>query len=417
MEPNGGGPATGDDAGVSPSSGLPCEVDEILEKNCRTCHTTSPLFGAPMPLVTWDDLHAPAPSDGSKKVYEHALERISSDTTPMPPPPNPRLEEQEYGVLADWIAQGAPRGTDACEAKAGPGDTEPLVSCTPDIVLEPSEPWEMPADVVDEYVCWGVDLTRTPARHITAFAPRIDNKTITHHVVLFEADESFPSKPTPCNSSGSLRWRMVLGWAPGAKGIELPSEAGFPIGTTEPTHYVVQMHYSNVQRLAGERDASKIELCTEPPRKYEADVLAFGTHDIRIPPHPPAGGVYERECSVTVPAELAGIHLFAAMPHMHKLGVSMKTLLYPSAGGAPVDLGTMSSFDFNTQAWLPIQAVTAPGDVITTTCGWTNNTGEEVRFGEKTSDEMCYSFTMYYPRITHSVWSWAAPALLAECKN
>ncbi|MBN9163051.1 MAG: hypothetical protein J0I07_18950, partial [Myxococcales bacterium] len=59
-------------------------------------------------------------------------------------------------------------------------------------------------------------------------------------------------------------------------------------------------------------------------------------------------------------------------------------------------------------------------DVIRTKCSWTNNTGEPVRFGEKTADEMCYSFTMYYPRIKSSIWSWAAPAsgppIGATCK-
>lgn len=408
------------DTDAGSSADLPCDVDRVLSEQCRKCHSATPRFGAPMALESWDDLQAPAASDASKKVYEVALTRIDSDRSPMPPPPNARLRVEDRKTLTDWAAAGAPRGHASC-AETKTSTPELSVRCTPDLTLAPSEPWIMPTDAGDEYVCWGVDLTKNPARHITAFAPKIDNTKIVHHVVLYEAPSSFDPKPAPCSSGGSLKWRMVLGWAPGTKGLELPPEAGFPIATTGATHYVVQMHYSNPQKLVGERDASTIELCTEPPRPNEADVIAFGTQDIKIPPHPPEGGVFKRECSVTVPDALAGLHLFASMPHMHKLGVTMSTVLVPKAGGPDVDLGTATRFDFNAQTWLPLRATSAAGDVITTTCGWVNNTGEEVRFGEKTADEMCYSFTMYYPRASGlgfgpDVWSWAAPALLSSCK-
>lgn len=397
---------------------LPCDVDAILQKNCRTCHSAPPQYGAPMPLATRDDLVARAPSDPSKHVYELVARQVADERSPMPPPPNRRLSEDERKVLEAWAAAGAPRGPDSC-GSTGPGAGS-TVACRPDLTLAPSEPWTMPAESGDEYVCWGIDLTRPTPTHVTAFVPRIDNARIVHHVVLYEAGSSYDPKPKRCSAGSSISWRMVLGWAPGAKGLELPPDAGFPIATTGATHYVVQMHYSNPQKLVGAKDASAIELCTSPPRKYEADVLAFGTQDIEIPPNPP-GGTFERECSITVPAQFAGLHFFAAMPHMHKLGVKIATALTPSSGGASTDLGTMLDYDFNAQAWLPIDATTASGDVITTTCGWKNPTGREVKFGESSDEEMCYSFTMYYPRIKSPAWSWALPAgpppLGATCRT
>lgn len=410
---NDAGPSSGAaarDGGIAGagSAALPCDVDAILANNCRTCHSAPPRYGAPMPLMTWEHLHARAVSDPAKQVYELVTLKIANDASPMPPAPNARLPLADRKVLEDWARAGGPRGPEACENATK--STASTVACTPDLTLAPSEPWTMPADTGDEYVCWGIDLTKPTPTHITAFAPKIDNTKIVHHVVLYEANSSYDSKPTPCKSSSSISWRMVLGWAPGVNGLELPPEAGFPIATTGATHYVVQMHYSNPQRLVGEKDASTIELCTSAPRKYEADIVAFGTQDIKIPPNPPRG-IFERECSITVPEPFAGLHLFAAMPHMHKLGVRMATELTPKAGGPKVDLGTVPSFDFNTQAWLPIKdATTAAGDVITTTCGWKNTTGGEVEFGENTADEMCYSFTIYYPRIKSELWSWAVPA-------
>ncbi len=409
------GPSSGghdpDGGNVGPAaSGLPCDVDKVLADNCRKCHAAPPQFGSPMPLVTWADLQAPAPSASDKKVHELVVERIGSDAHPMPPSPNPRLSDAERKALADWSLAGAPRGTEDCQNTTR--EIPEGLSCAPDLSLAPESEWEMPEDAGDEYVCWGVDLARDPATHITAFSPRIDNTTITHHIVVYEAPSSYSRTPTPCSSSSSLAWRMVLGWAPGTKALELPKDVGFPVSTdpSKPTHYVVQMHYSNPKKLAGEKDKSSIDLCTAPPRKYEADVMAFGSQKFTIPAAPPQGGAYTIDCALTVPAAFAGLHFFAAMPHMHKLGTAMSTTLTPKDGGPEVDLGTMPTFSFDSQAWLPIDATTKSGDTIRTKCSWVNGTGEPVGFGEKTADEMCYSFTMYYPRIKASVWSWAAPA-------
>lgn len=90
--------------------------------------------------------------------------------------------------------------------------------------------------------------------------------------------------------------------------------------------------------------------------------------------------------------------------------------------GTASDLGTIKGWSFGSQGWLPIVGdgagggvLTKPNDVIRTRCAWNNTTGSTVRFGENTADEMCYSFTTYYPRIASPFWSWAAPALSAQC--
>jgi hypothetical protein len=38
-----------------------------------------------------------------------------------------------------------------------------------------------------------------------------------------------------------------------------------------------------------------------------------------------------------------------------------------------------------------------------------------VHFGEDTDDEMCFTFELYYPKITQAGWSWAAPTLASKC--
>jgi Copper type II ascorbate-dependent monooxygenase, N-terminal domain/Copper type II ascorbate-dependent monooxygenase, C-terminal domain len=415
-----GGPPVGPD-GVVPGK-LPCDVDKVLADNCRRCHSDPAEFGAPTPLVTMTDLHRASATNKEKKNYELVPLRIDDDVKPMPPYPNARLSAADRSILATWAAAGAPAGTVA-ECGNKPPVVDPGITCKPGLSIGPATPYAMAAASGDQYVCYGVELSTPTATHVVGFAPRIENTKIVHHVVLFEASTAYSTTPTPCSAGGSLQWRMVMGWAPGGKGLEMPAEAGFPLKTDAQgkTHYVVQMHYSNPQGLAGQTDKSGFDLCTAPPRKYEADVMAFGTQAIDIK----AGQTdYEKICSVTIPQQLAGLHLFAAMPHMHKLGTEMKTeLLAGGPSGASSDLGTMATFSFDTQAWLGIKGapgetgvITKVNDVIKTRCAWKNTTGQPVKFGENTANEMCYSFTIYYPKVAAPVWSWATPSVTSQCQ-
>ncbi len=418
---DGGGVAT--DGGVGDGgrpvgpSGLPCDVDKVLTANCQSCHAASPIYGAPMPLVTWADLQAPAKSDPTKKVYTLAGTRIHDDAKPMPQPPNPRLSAADTATLDAWVALGAPRSDTGCATPPPPpppsdGGIVPT-SCTPDEHMRPTAAWSMPQGTNDQYTCYLFDVPRTTKRHVVALAPVIGNPKIVHHLLLFQATTGVggvTTAPGPCSSGGGSGWRIVYGWAPGGKPMELPPEAGFPEdpGTT---HYVVQVHYNNVNHLSGETDTSGFDLCTtDQLRANDADVIAFGTTNINIPPH----GTLDTTCSVDVQASFNGAHVFAASPHMHKLGTKQVTTLTPKAGGAPGDLGKKDPFDFQSQYWVPVNQVLHTGDTIRTQCVWKNTTDTAVTFGENTENEMCFSFTMYYPRV--ALPSWAAPAYASTCK-
>jgi hypothetical protein len=53
-------------------------------------------------------------------------------------------------------------------------------------------------------------------------------------------------------------------------------------------------------------------------------------------------------------------------------------------------------FDFNNQHSYDTTTVIMPGDSLTTTCTYS----EPAQFGETTNDEMCYFFTLYYPKLS-----------------
>ncbi len=411
---NGGGSGASPGGGASgaTASGLPCDVDAVLAKNCQSCHGASPTAGASSSLVTWNDLNAPSKSDPSRKEYELIGARTHDDKRPMPPPPNMRLSATDQATLDGFIAASAPKSTAVCGSVAPTGDgTEPL-SCTPDLHFAPPSPWSMPQNQLDQYVCYGVDVPATAAKHIVAFSPKVDNKKIVHHMLLFRAPSTVSSTPTPCSAGGSLQWSLMFGWAPGGKNMYTPKEAGYPLDPNAPSHFVVQVHYNNALALAGQHDSTGLDMCTSAPRQYEADVVAFGTHSLSIPPN----STYQRTCSVTIPQAMAGRTFTAAMPHMHTLGTAIDTHLTPAGGGAKQDMGTIANWDFQNQAFLPIQVTAKAGDTITTHCAYKNTTSSVVQFGENTENEMCYSFTMYYPRITTPLFAWDTPALTSTCQ-
>ncbi len=405
----GGAGGAGAGGGSGGSSDLPCDVGAIVKAKCQTCHSAKPVAGAPMPLVTAADFQMPANSDPSKKVYELVGSRIHDPVKPMPQPPT-MLETAELQTLDAWIAAGAQAGS--CNSGAGGGGGgggNPGLSCTPDVKIRAASAWSMPQATTDEYVCFGMDVPAPTKRQITAIAPAVDNNVIVHHMLFFEMANAVSTTPVPCNGGTPAGSRLLSVWAPGGQPVELPKEAGMPIEGTG--HYLVQVHYSNLMQLAGQSDQSGFDLCTTTDlRPNDADIMAFGTMKLNIPPH----GKLDVTCKVDVPAAFPQVNVYGIMPHMHKLGTIISGDV-KQAGGALVDLTNRDPWSFDSQYWDLTKTTIGPGDTVTTRCVYENPGNTNVTFGEKTDNERCYVFAAYYPRISLAQWSWMLPAISSTC--
>lgn len=408
----GGGGAGGNGMGGG-SSDLPCDVAAIVESKCQNCHAAQPVYGAPMPLVTAADFQKAAKTDPAKKVYELVGTRIHSDQAPMPPPPNMVLDAAELATMDAWIAGGAAAGT--CNSGSGGGGSggsgggNTGLSCTPDMQIRAASKWTMPQASVDEYVCFGVDIPVAQKRHITAIAPAVDNDVIVHHMLLFEATQSVSSTPTPCGAGTPQGTRLLSVWAPGGQPVELPPEAGMPMEGT--AHYLVQVHYSNLMQLDGQSDLSGFDLCTTTNlRQNDADIMAFGTMKINVPAH----GKLDLTCSVDVPAGFPKVNVYGIMPHMHKLGTIVSGDV-AHASGTNESLTNRDPWAFDSQYWDLVNTQIGPGDKVSTRCVWENPGNTNVTFGEQTSNEMCYVFAAYWPRVQLAQWNWLLPAASSTC--
>lgn len=98
---------------------LPAEIDDILKRRCRMCHSDPTRMFAPMPLVTWEDVQALRSQNTGEFVFEAIGRRIHDEKFPMPPLPAPSLSDEqkaawpkltreEIDTLDAWIADCAP---------------------------------------------------------------------------------------------------------------------------------------------------------------------------------------------------------------------------------------------------------------------------------------------------------------------
>jgi mono/diheme cytochrome c family protein len=108
-------------------TGVPCDVAQVLAKDCASCHGAQPSGGAPNSMMSYDDLLAMSQNDPSMTIADMSIERMQDAKTPMPPD---GAKADDLAILQSWIAAGMPRSTKACDATPGMSfyDTDPTCS-------------------------------------------------------------------------------------------------------------------------------------------------------------------------------------------------------------------------------------------------------------------------------------------------
>lgn len=399
---------------TQPTSELPCSVERAVSR-CQTCHGPTPAFGAPMSLATYDDFFRDAPTMPGVNVTSVALDRMRDIKKPMPPAPNARASFEEVSAVEEWYEGGRPKRAAGEVCPVGDPMPKPAPKCEPNHMLAPVGKWTMPKAVADEYVCYGVDIPgEDKKRHITGIVPFVDNTKIVHHLLVFETPKAENGVPHPCEQLFPFDWKAIYAWAPGTQPYELPEEAGFPVAAGETTHLAVQVHYSNIPHDEGETDATGLGICiTDQTRKYDADIFWMGGVDFAIPAHATA----TTECKFQWEAnysEHLPLHVFQAWPHMHKLGTKLETVVI-RPDGTERPLGLADPFSFDNQLTQPLSETIGPGDTVRTRCTWQNDTSKTVKFGEATSEEMCFNLVAYYPRINLPQFNGPAAAYISDC--
>jgi hypothetical protein len=413
--------------GAAPSTQqLPCDVAPIVEQHCLLCHQDPPIGGAPMPLVSAADFRATDPTSHSP-YYQLASQRISTSdpNTHMPPVSQTDLSAEERAVLSAWLDQGAPDDDgNTCPTSPGSefgggdgGTTSPGGSTTQGdggtdpnfykLVYDPIEPsdceqsieltafdpdnqtqgFSVPSVQVDSYQCFTFDVPYDGKMQALKIDTIIGDARVLHHWLLYAQEGAVGKGYYNCDGQHPAA-QLLGGWAPGHGSTVMPHDVGLQLPQKGSGSFVLEIHYNNSQHLSGVQDKSGARVCaTSKLKKNEAAMHWLGTEAILLFP-----GAGQAVGTCTAPQNATVI---SSWPHMHLTGTHFTSVLTRKSGDTITLLD--KPFSFDNQIGYDTPVILSPGDKIRSTCSYQNQTGNIIRFGTNSSDEMCYDFVLAYP--------------------
>ncbi|KAJ1125663.1 hypothetical protein NDU88_004086 [Pleurodeles waltl] len=193
-----------------------------------------------------------------------------------------------------------------------------------------------------------------------------------------------------------------------AKAFQFPSDVGISLGTPDdPTHVMMEIHYSNFKAAAGTQDNSGMRLYyTSEVRKYDAGILEVGptiTNSLFIPPKVESFKTYGL-CKIgNFTKKSPGVtqmKVFAVMLHTHLAGRAVQVAHFRN-GSQIGFLGRDMNYDFNLQETRLLQNMSTleMGDEIVVECTYNTMDRKNITVGGVgTKEEMCMGFLYIYPR-------------------
>ena len=239
----------------------------------------------------------------------------------------------------------------------------------------------------EKYFCYTFHSPKDGPRGIIEVEP-IEG-SIVHHTVLFHTlvpeKEGFSECPVLIKQT----WLPIWAGGRNTNGVKLPDGVAFNMDTDE--QYLIQLHLLNAgTKPVTERSAINLTYAPVGTSLMPAGIFAFGSFSVDLPPNTTD---IQKVVSCNSTKQM---HVFAAFPHMHKLGKKLEFLHGTTQSDATMAYHK-DPWVFGDQPMDPVDFVVNPGDFLQSTCTWDNTTATEVKYGETTADEMCFFLLFYYP--------------------
>jgi hypothetical protein len=393
------------------------DVAPIMQAKCQQCHR--PQDVAPFALMNYDDAVTWA------RDIKASL--IAKTMPPWKPVPgfgefqgSYALSDDEKNTLLAWIDSGMTQGDPADLPPPVPVSDSPWQLGDPDTVLTAPE-FTPPPDVADTYRCFVMPSGLTDNRFIAAAQALPGNPQIVHHVLFFldeigEAEKFDGQDGQPgynCfggpnissvidSTSATLAGTDILhglllgGWVPGARTRRLPEDIGLPI--PKNARIVMQVHYHPAGRGGSDQTQLGFWFADTTKIQHRLVNLPIANTNIRIPAN---DANHVETAKFAVPIFLSG-KVITVAPHMHNLGRQI-TVEVLDRNGVSRPIIKIDDWDFNWQGFYePVTPITIPGgSTVQVTSVYDNSVNNiknpndpivEVRWGERTIDEMCLAF-------------------------
>src|SRR5262245_14108367 len=224
------------------------QVVRIFEQHCQTCHRPGNI--APFSLLTYQDALV-----RSTSIREQVVSRQMPPWKPVGShgifKGERALTDQEIQTIVQWASNGAPEGAPS-DLPPAPTFPDTWSRGAPDMVVRPSEPYQIPDGSADIYRCFPITIDTQTDLNVRGYEVLPGNRAIVHHVILFTdqfnqstaLDNADPGPGYTCfGGPGFLVGAGAIGgWVPGS------SAEMFPVGTgvrvPKGTRIVMQVHYS-----------------------------------------------------------------------------------------------------------------------------------------------------------------------------
>jgi hypothetical protein len=248
--------------------------------------------------------------------------------------------------------------------------------------------YQVPADALDSYQCFVYDEAYDAPTQALAIYPRIDNKSVVHHWLLYVTEEVDVSKITTQCGSFAPNSSLLAGGGPGGPDWYLPKNVGVDLAKGK---FILEVHYNNIGATAT-TDRSGARICTTRNLRPETAIVSWLGNQLFTIPARAVDYQVQGRCK---PQVTKPIHLLRSWPHMHLLGTRLSMELDRADGTKSTVFDV--PFSFQAQKNVDAKVVLQPGDSLLTTCYYTNPNDYAVGIGERAEDEMCNNFVIAYP--------------------
>lgn len=234
----------------------------------------------------------------------------------------------------------------------------------------------------DAYTAFTFKAPWKDTEYAVLMRPVIDNMQVVHHWLLFQDLKPGTPGPGVVENGTHPDSTLMAAWLPGTDPMDLrAADLGLELPSTST--YTLEIHYNSKDETA--RDRSGVEVCTYPKKpKNVGSYTWVGYEQLAFPAKEWTG--------VCKPKSQEPIHIYSIVPHMHLKGIHFKATINRNDGTKEVFHD--APFDFAYERMFIVNLTLQPGETITTNCTYS----EPKSYGPRVDDEMCYMFTMAYPK-------------------
>jgi hypothetical protein len=391
------------------------DVAPILQAHCQGCHRPGEV--GPFRL---DDYKQAV--KWSADIKNYTRDRAMPPWKPMEADhafaDDRRLSDQDIATLAAWVDAGSPEG-DRKDAPPAATFVSGWQLGPPDLVLTAHSDFSVGPGGTDLFRCFVLPTGLTEDRYVVAYEVRPGNRRVVHHTLNFidtagrgralereQQEKDAEAADIPDHGPGYSR-RMgvgfaphggIGGWAPGQQPHVVPDGVGFAL--PKNSDIILQVHYHRTGRVEADRPQIGLYFAKKPVERTIEPVVI--SPSIRNPLNfiiPPGLSEYRIKGSIWLADDCT---LYSVMPHMHLVGRQIKVTMTPP-GGPPEVLIAIRDWDYNWQETYyfkePLRLKAGTRFDIE---GVYDNSGKNpfnpndppklVRFGEQTTNEMCFGF-------------------------